>query len=314
MGLFKNNYASWWGPAESRPKQFRNLNPEQWNQAKKVLKMRKYRKDQLDSMFSKRLHELPVNINSLSQFMQNNGGGKKTRKLLAHICGERKDEDDSLRLTWKQTRQHMNHPVMYFSSKESLILAMNFRSHCIEYLHTHRRKMKESNRTLGLSDETAKWKIIDKFLDRAKDWEDEDNDHHPLERELLLYEGMCDFDDAIRAKRRCKKEYKRKLVCAKKRLIKCLETRVEDRIAVSLIGVILGLQGNAETALNFLISATKVVHDPEFFSALVHKLYQILKLRNEPKEASKDDSEISYEYLAEVIHLGDRRSMEVKVA
>ena len=174
--------------------------------------------------------------------------------------------------------------------------------------------MKESNRTLGLSDETAKWKIIDKFLDRAKDWEDEDNDHHPLERELLLYEGMCDFDDALRAKRRCKKEYKRKLVCAKKRLIKCLETRVEDRIAVSLIGVILGLQGKAETALNFLISATKVVHDPEFFSALVHKLYQILKLRNEPKEASKDDSEISYEYLAEVIHLGDRRSMEVKVA
>lgn len=313
MGLFKNNYASWWGPAESRPKQFRNLNPEQWAQARKVLKMRKYRKDKLDSMFNKRLADLPVNIDSISQYMQNNGGGKKTKKLLTHICGERKDDKLSLRLAWKQARQHMTHPVMYFTPQEAFVLAVNFRGHWIEHLHAHKRINVQTDRPLGRSDEIAKWNIIGKFLSRAKEWDDEDETRSPMHEDLLLYEGMCDFDDALRTKRRCKKEFKKMLVQAKKKLIKCLENRSEDRISVSLIGVILGLQGKVETALNFLIAATKVVHDPEFFSMLVHKLYQILKLR-EANPTQNESDENSYELLAEVIHLGEFRRDAVMVA
>lgn len=311
MGLFKNNYQRWWGPSESRPKQFRNLNEAQWEQAKKVLKIRKYRKETLDNMFSKRLSELPVNIDSTSQYMQNNGGGKKTKKLLTHICGERKDGEESLRLAWKQTRQHMSHPEVYFSPKESLILAMNFRGHWIEYLHSHKRRMKEAGeRNLGLSDESAKWKIIDKFLARAKQWDDEDDDKSPIEDELLLYEGLCDFDDALRTKRRCKKGYKIKLQQAKKKLVKCLERRLDDRISVSLIGVILGLQGKAQTALNFLVKATSIVADPQFFSMLVHKLYQILKL----KESSPEQREEASSSLADVIYLENFEREVVRVA
>jgi hypothetical protein len=313
MGLYKNNYTNWWGPVESRPKQFRNLNPQQWEQARKVLKMRKHRKDTLESMFNKRLADLPVNSDSISQYMQNNGGGKKTRKLLTHICGERKDDKASLRLAWKQVRQHMFQPEIYFTPSESFVLAVNIRGHWIEHLHATKRKLKQSGRTLGMSGESAKERIIEKFLNRAKDWKDEDEDRSPLSDDILLYEGICDFDDALRTKRRCKKEYKKTLVKAKKKLIKCLERRTEDRISVSLLGVILGLQGKAKTALNFLISATKVVYDPEFFSMLVHKIYQILKLR-ESRPAENESSEISYELLAEVVHLGEFRREAVMVA